>query len=96
MNHIKFDHAKFTALCVLLNSDTGMSVQEYDDYTAILYNARNKLAWLSERHGCITCKFFTNEHGLPRGCQKADGKLPPDHIQKSGCEVFENKHEIPF
>jgi hypothetical protein len=85
-----FDHSKFTALCVLLNSDSGLSVAEYDEYMMMLYAARCRIEWLAEQRGCSSCLFFD------RGCTKADGKLPPEKIQKTGCEVYENKHIIPF
>ena len=88
---LKFSHEKFTALCVLLNSETSaMSVAEYDEFVCMIYNMRNKLEWIAERKGCMSCKYFE------KGCTKADGKLPPEKIQKSGCEMYENKFVIPF
>lgn len=91
-----FHHQKFTALCVLLNGESNMSVFEYDEYKMMLFNAINRLDWLAERPGCLSCKYFDNEHGMIKGCQKADGKMPPDNVQKTGCEFFENKFQIPF
>ena len=88
--NMKFDHSKFTALCVLLNSEGGMSVHEYDEYEAILFNARNRLIWLAEQKGCKSCVFF--EHG----CTKAEGRMPPEAVQKKGCEVYNSRHEIPY
>ncbi len=92
----KFNHADFTALCVLLNSNVGMTVEEHDKYTYMLMNAANQLRWLAEQKGCMSCKFFCRGTTKITGCEKAGGKLPPDNIQKSGCEMHENKFEIPF
>ena len=85
-----FDHAKFTALCVLLNSEGGMSALEYDEYLALLYRANAKLTHIAERKSCVACEYFQN-----RVCSKA-GKEPPDHVQKTGCEQYFNKYQIPF
>lgn len=85
-----FQHDKFTALCVLLNSESGMSTFEYDEHINMLYLARCELQARADKKGCLSCSFF--EHG----CKKADGKMPPDSIQKIGCEQYENKHDIPW
>lgn len=85
-----FSHEKFTALCVLLNSEGNMTALEYDEFCNMLYLAKCRLTLLSEKKGCASCEFF--EHG----CMKADRMMPPDHVQRAGCELYENKYQIPF
>lgn len=84
------NHERWTALAIALNSDTGLSVKEYDEFDILLYHAKCRLVWLAEQRGCKSCMFFDG------GCEKADGKVPPENVQKSGCEAYENKHQIPF
>lgn len=97
MKDWKFNHAEFTAACILLNTpNSNMSVWEYDAYRLMFENAINKLTWIAEQKGCMSCKFFEGEIGKVRGCMKADMKMPPDNVQKVGCEQYENKHEIPW
>ena len=95
--NISFNHSEFTALCVLLNSEGGICAEDYQKYCFMLANARTKLNWIAEqRRGCLSCKYFVMDKNRVRGCGKADGKTPPDNIQRSGCEAYEWKEEIPF
>jgi hypothetical protein len=84
------NHERWTALAIALNSDSGLSVAEYDEFCVLLYHAKCRLTWIAEQRGCKSCAFFGD------GCSKADNKMPPEKIQKTGCEQYENKHIIPF
>jgi len=86
-----FKHEDWTKLVSVLNGQTPPASYDYDNYLAMLILARNRLVWLAEQTCCMSCQHF--EMGR---CQKAGGKLPPEEVQRKGCEMHDNKFTIPF
>ena len=86
-----FKHEDWTKLVSVLNGQTPPASYDYDNYLAMLILARNRLVWLSEQTCCMSCKNF--EQGR---CVVADFKVPPEEVQRKGCEHHDNKFQIPF
>jgi len=86
----KVNHNEWSKIAVVCNSEGGMSVQEYDEFMLILSCVRDRLRWLAEQKGCMSCMFWN------RGCEKANFAFPPEAVQKTGCELYENRHVIPY